>query len=105
MVKTCFTTVSIPVNGLVIQSYLKIQKIIEETKEIKKEKAIKANGPPREIGGMENQTEWNPANTKLTSLNPGTTNVTRYNVTAYVTHLKMPKVTRFRGKRRRFNIG
>jgi hypothetical protein len=50
---------------------------MEETVEITKEKAMKASIPTREIPGIENQYEVNPANTNSPMLNPGTTKVTK----------------------------
>jgi hypothetical protein len=78
---------------------------MEETVEITNEKATKAKIPDSEIPGIKNQYELNPLKIKSAKWNPGTTNVTRYKVMAYVTHLKRPKVIKFIGRRRMFIIG
>ena len=74
-------------------------------KDIRKEKAMNARVPASDTAGMENQYELKPAKTKFVNVKPGTIRVTRYKVIAYVTHLKSPKVTRFRGRSRRLRIG
>jgi len=56
---------------------LKIQYANEETREIRKEKAINASIPDREITGIENQYEEKPLKVKSSNLNPGTMSVTR----------------------------
>jgi hypothetical protein len=82
-----------------------IQWIVDDTKEILKENARRPQSPPKLSAGTENQYELSPAKEKVPTLNPGTTRVTRNSVTAYVTHLKRPKVSRFKGRRRMFNMG
>ena len=50
---------------------------MEATREIKKEKAMKARRPVRESPGMVNQYEEKPLKTKSKSLKPGTIKVTK----------------------------
>lgn len=63
------------------------------------EKAIRARIPVNATSGIEIQYDESPLKTKSPTLKPGTTKVIKYRATAYPTHLKSPKVIRFRGKR------
>lgn len=71
MVKICFTS-----SQLYPKNHLNIQCRREETKDIRKENAIKARIPVSVTAGIENQYEENPLKAKSKSLNPGTTSVT-----------------------------